>query len=134
MIPLHSLHVAFKQYYLHSIHFHSFPFLYFKTSNQDYLIPSNSILFHSFLLLKYIPFHSFQFPYYYSIQFHSLPLWTPKQSLRVLDSSPSLAALHLPMPLFLRSPQVPDLDIRTRTHESREVSYFTFIIVKLKIC
>ena len=32
MIPFHSLHVAPKQDY-----FHSFPFLYFKTTNQGYL-------------------------------------------------------------------------------------------------
>ena len=37
MTPFYSLHVAPKQDYLHSIHFCSFPFLYFKTSNQGYL-------------------------------------------------------------------------------------------------
>ena len=67
MIPFHSLHVAPKQDYLDSIHFHSFPFLYFKTSNQGYLIPFHSILFHSFPLNT---FHSFSFPYDHSIPFH----------------------------------------------------------------
>ena len=72
MILFHSLHVAPKQYYLHFVHFHSFPFLHFKTSNQSYLIPFFSIpfpylntfyfiLFYSFPLHKYIPFHSFSF-------------------------------------------------------------------------
>ena len=65
MIPFHSLHVAPKQDYLHFIHFHSFPFLYFKASNQGYLIPFHSILF------------------LYLNTFHSFPLWTPKRSLRV---------------------------------------------------
>ena len=77
MISFHSLHVASKQYYLHSIHFHSFSFLYFKISNQGYLIPFHFILFYSFPLLKYIPFHSLII-----IPFHSLPLWTLKRSLR----------------------------------------------------
>ena len=68
IIPFHSLHLAPKQDYLHSIYFHLFLFLYFKTSNQGYLIPFHSILFYSFPLLKYIPFHStffhsFPFPY-----------------------------------------------------------------------
>ena len=66
MISFHSLHVAPKQDYLRSIHFHSFPFLYFKTSNQGCLIPFHSILFpylntfHSihFYSLMIIPFHS----------------------------------------------------------------------------
>ena len=58
MIPFHS-HVAPKQDYLDSIYFHSFPFFYFKTSNQGYLIPFHSIFFHSFPLFKYISFHSF---------------------------------------------------------------------------
>ena len=72
MIPFHSLHVAPKQDYLHSIHFHSSPFVYFKTSNQDYLIPFHSILFHSFPLLKYIPFHSIPFHSLMIIPFHSI--------------------------------------------------------------
>ena len=68
MILFHFLYVAPKQDYLHSIHFHSFPFLYFKTYNQGYLISFNSIFFHSFHLLKYISFHS--------IPFLSIPLWS----------------------------------------------------------
>ena len=68
MISFHFLYVTPKQDYLHSIYFHSFPFLNFKTSNQGYLIPFHSILFHSFPLLKYIPF-----PYDYFIPFHSIP-------------------------------------------------------------
>ena len=72
MILFHSLHVTPKQDYLHSIHFHSFPFLYFKTSNQCYLIPFHSILFHSFPLLKYISFHSIHFHSLMIIQFNSL--------------------------------------------------------------
>ena len=55
MIPFHSFHVTSKQDYLHSIHFYSFPF-HFKKNIQSYLIP-----LHSFLLLKYIPFHSILF-------------------------------------------------------------------------
>ena len=58
MIPFHSLYVASKQDYLHSIHFYSFLFLYFKTSNRGYLISLHSFLFHSFHLLKDILFHS----------------------------------------------------------------------------
>ena len=69
MIPFHSLHVTPKQDYLYFIHFHFFPFLYFKTSNQGYLISFHSILFHSFHLLKYIPFHS-------------ILLWTLKRALK----------------------------------------------------
>ena len=61
MIPFHFLHVTPKQDYLHSIHFHSFPFLNFKISNQGYLIP-----FHSILLLS----------------FHSILLWTPERTLK----------------------------------------------------
>ena len=59
---------------LHFIHFYSFPFFYFKTSNQGYLIPFSSILFHSFSLFKYIPFHfiNFHSPYNHSIPFLSL--------------------------------------------------------------
>ena len=67
----HSAQVAYS--YLHSIHFHSFPFLYFKTSNQGYLIPFHSILFHSFPLLKYIPFLSIPLLLFLSIPFHFLP-------------------------------------------------------------
>ena len=68
--------------------FHSFSFLYFKTSNQDYLIPFNFILFHSFHWLKYISFCSILFRsiFFHSIllwSFHSIPLWIPKRSLRV---------------------------------------------------
>ena len=74
-IPFHSL---LPSRALHSIHFHSFPFLYFKTSNQGYLIPFHSILFHSFPSLKYIPFLSI--PLWLS---HSIPLWTPKRSLNL---------------------------------------------------
>ena len=71
MIQFHSLHVALKQDYLHSIHFNSF---IFKTSNQGYLIPFHFILFHSFPLLKYIIFHSFPFPYDHFIPFpYELP-------------------------------------------------------------
>ena len=68
------------------------PFIYFKTSNQGYLILFHSILFHSFPLLNYIPFHSIYFyslmiiwfPYDHSIEsipFHFIPLWTPKRSI-----------------------------------------------------
>src|SRR6266702_3783618 len=67
MIPFNSLHVAPKQNYLHSIHFHSFPFLYFKTSNQGYLIPFHSIPFPYLNTFHSIPFHSFMI-----IPFHSL--------------------------------------------------------------
>ena len=73
MNPFYSFYVILKQDYLHSIHFYSFPFLYFKTSNQDYLIPFHSLFFHFFPLLKYIQFHSFSFPYSLMIiSFHSL--------------------------------------------------------------
>ena len=61
MILFHSLHIAPKQDYLHSIHFHFFPFLYFKTSNQGYLIS-----FHSIPFPCLNPFHSFND--------HSIPL------------------------------------------------------------
>ena len=55
-------------------HFHSFPFLYFKTSNQCYLIPFHFILFHSFPLLKYIPFYSIPLWSFHSIPFsYELP-------------------------------------------------------------
>ena len=66
MIVFHSLHVAPKQDYLDSIHFHSFQFLYFKKSNQDYLIPFHSILF------------------------LSIPLWSFHSTSQVLTSQPSL--------------------------------------------
>ena len=90
MISFYSLHIAPKQDYLHSIHFHLFSFLYFKTPNQGYLIPFHSILFYSFLLLKYIPFHFILFHSLIIISFHSIPfpcelpnpLWTPIRSLR----------------------------------------------------
>ena len=71
-IPFHSLHVTLKQDYLNSIHFQSFPFLYFKTSNQDYLIQFHSILFHSFPLLKYISFHSIPFHSFMVIPLYSI--------------------------------------------------------------
>ena len=61
MIPSNSLYVTPKQDYLHSIHFHSFQFLYFKTSNQGYLIP-----FHSLII----------------IPLYSIPLRTSKRSLK----------------------------------------------------
>ena len=77
---------TFKQDYLYSIHFHPFPFLYFKISNQGYLIPFHSILFHSFPLLKYISF--------YSIPFHSLI--TPKRSLKV-DHGPPSSLMLVPL-------------------------------------
>ena len=67
MITFHSLHVAPKQDYLHSIHFYSFPFLYFKTSNQGCLIPFHSIFFPYLNTLHSIPFHSLMI-----IQLHSL--------------------------------------------------------------
>ena len=73
MILFHSLHVTPKQDYLHSIHFYSFPFLHFKTSNQGYLIPFHSILFHSFSLFNKIPFHSIPFHSLMIILFHSIP-------------------------------------------------------------
>ena len=78
--------------------FHSFSFLYLKTSNQGYLIPFHSILFHSFVLLKYIPFNSFPFPYYYSISFHSLPLWTPKRSIKLPNKGKSFPFPLLKLP------------------------------------
>ena len=59
MIVFHSFHVAPRQDYLHSIHFHSFPLFYFKTSNQNYLISFNSIHFHSFIIIQ---LHSIPFP------------------------------------------------------------------------
>ena len=68
MIPFYSLHIAPKQDQLYSIHFHSFPFLYFKTSKQGYLI-----LFHSFPLLKFSPFHSIPFHSLIIISFLSIP-------------------------------------------------------------
>ena len=60
MFPFHSFHVNPKQDYLHSIHFHSFPFLY-----------------------------------NHSIPFYSLPLWTPKRSLRGSFSMVTLMKPHL---------------------------------------
>ena len=71
MILFNFLYITLKQNYLHSIHFHSFLFLYFKTSNQGYLIPPHSILFNSFPLLKYIPFHFISFHSLMIIPFHS---------------------------------------------------------------
>ena len=56
MILFHSLHIAPKQDYLHSIHFHFFPFLYFKTSNQGYLISFHSIPFPCLNPFNSIPF------------------------------------------------------------------------------
>ena len=67
MISFYSFHVTPKQDYLHSIHFHSFPFLNFKTSNQGYLIPFFSIPF------PYLnTFHSFPFHSLMTISFHSI--------------------------------------------------------------
>ena len=99
MIPFHSLHVAFKQDYLYSIHFHSFPFVYFKISNQGYLISFHFILFHLFPLLKYIPF---LFILLWS--FHSIPLWTPKRSLNdhVLLCSHALMITYFYVHMFWR--------------------------------
>ena len=77
MIPFYSLNVALKQVYLHSIHFHLFPFFYFKTSNQGYLNPFHFIIFHSFPLIKCISFISI--PLW---SFHFILLWTSKQSLK----------------------------------------------------
>ena len=69
MIQFISFYVTLKYDYLYSIHLHSFPFLYFKISKQGYLMS-----FHSFSLLKYIPFHSFPFLYDHSISFpYELP-------------------------------------------------------------
>ena len=79
-IPFHSIPFPPPK---QSLTFHSFPFLYFKTSNQGYLIPFHSILFHSFPLLKYIPFLSIPLWSSHSISFHSIPLWTPKRSLNL---------------------------------------------------
>ena len=95
MFPFHSFHVNPKQDYLHSIHFHSFPFLYFKTSNQGYLIPFHSFPFLSLTYIHSIPFHSFPFLYNHSIPFYSLPLWTPKRSLRGSFSMVTLMKPHL---------------------------------------
>ena len=73
MISFISLHVTPKQDYLHFIHFHSFPFLYIKTSNQCYLISFFSIHF------PYLnTFHSFSFPYDHSIPF---PYELPNEAL-----------------------------------------------------
>ena len=52
--------------------FYSISFIYFKTSNQGYLIPFNSFLFHSFPLLKYISFHSIHFHSLVIMPFHSI--------------------------------------------------------------
>ena len=99
MIPFHSLHVAPKEDYLHSIHFHSFSFLYFKTSNYGYLIPFHSIIFHSFPLNTFhsIPFHSLMI-----ILFHSLPFPSLKPKCLMLmytwvllASIPTWASLYL---------------------------------------
>ena len=60
------------------IFFRSFPFLYFKTFNQGYLISFHSIPF------PYLnTFHSFSFHSLIIISFHSILLWTPKRSLKV---------------------------------------------------
>ena len=64
MIPFHSLYITLKQDYLHFIHFHSFLFFNFKTSNQGYLI-----LFHSINFPYLNTFHSIPFPYDNSIPF-----------------------------------------------------------------
>ena len=97
MILFFSLYVIPKQDYLHSIHLHYFPFLYFKTFKQGYLIRFHSIqfdsfLFHSFHSLKYIPFyfisfHSFPFLYDHYTPFHFIHFWTPKQSLKATRAS-----------------------------------------------
>ena len=71
MILFHSLHVTPKQDYLHSIYFHLFPFLYFKTSNQGYLIPFHSIPFFSIQFLYLNTFHSILFSSLMIIPFHS---------------------------------------------------------------
>ena len=95
MIPFHSLHVTPKQDYLHSIHFHFFSFLYSKTSNQGYLIPFHSILFHSFPLLKYISFIFIHFHSLMIIPFYFIPLWTPKRSLKLPNKE-----MDFPSPLL----------------------------------
>ena len=62
--------------------FHSFPFLSFKTSKQDYLISFNSFFFYSFPL--YNIFHS--------ILNEPLPLKKAyKKKLLLLDTSPTEA-------------------------------------------
>ena len=86
------LYVTPKQDYLHFIRLYSFPFLYFKTSKQGYLIKFHSFIFHSFPSLKYVSFyfilfHSFSFLYDHYTPFHSIPLWTPKQSLKTTRTS-----------------------------------------------
>ena len=45
-IRFHFISIIPKQDYLHSIHFHYFPLLYLKTSNQGYFIQFHFILFH----------------------------------------------------------------------------------------
>ena len=90
MIQFHFLHVTPKQDYLHSIHFYAFPFLYFKTSNQGYLIPFHFILFHSSPLLKCIPFYFI--PLW---SFHFILLWTPKRSLNLCIKFISLFFLFI---------------------------------------
>ena len=91
----YSLHVAPKQDYIHFIHFHSFPFIYFKTCNQGYLILFQFILFHSFPLNT---FHSIPFPYYYSIPFPFLMNSQAKPNLR---SGGRLSSIHKKMFLKL---------------------------------
>ena len=116
MISFHSLHVTPKQDYLHSIHFHSFPFLYFKTSNQGYLIPIHSILFHSFPLLKYIPFHSITLHSLIIIPFNSIPF----HSLMNSQAKPQNLKFSFPLKLrgigrneirfndfFIKTPKIP---------------------------
>ena len=88
IIPFHSFHVTPKQDYLHSIHFHSFPFLYFKISNQGYLISFHSIPFFSILFPYLNTFHYISFLSIPLWSFHSIPLWTPKQSLNLIPFPP----------------------------------------------
>ena len=96
IIPFHSLHLAPKQDYLHFIHFHSFPFFYFKTSNQGYLIP-----FHS------IPFFSIHFLYLNT--FHSIPLFSiPFPSLMNCQAKPKSIrsrAIHHVLLVSMDSPK-----------------------------
>ena len=73
MIIFFSLYVTLKQDYLHFIHLHFFPFFYFKTSKQGYLIRFHSIPFFSVLFSYLNTFHSISFN---SIHFHSFMIIT----------------------------------------------------------
>ena len=75
-----------------------FSFLYSKTSNQGYLIPFHSILFHSFPLLKYISFIFIPFHSLMIIPFYFIPLWTPKRSLKLPNKKMDFPSPPLKLP------------------------------------